>query len=322
MLQIKLRRNPEYSKHSMEKTTPRYFFELGLSRVIEGGGQATLPVYWRPNTSPHPMLKEIYSVEVAGIMVEKANILAVEKALPDAVQSLANYGTLPYYFIDIPGRARIPVYLVDGKLQTRVGDDAQLEEDDVGQLWHALGDYLIPTRVTNSREEVTVSLLFWKELRIYPPAFIFRNGKGKIWIPIFYRGERLNYDVIGQPSRLLPISEAFNLREEVAAGLTASKMLSSPFELRMDQVQREIWDRLEKTVAPTDRVLSYYEETTRTELPIFEVRGGLLVPQVTSTVKINFGRDIEDLLKRAAEELIRERKISSASYVEIRTKGR
>jgi hypothetical protein len=321
MFPIRLKRNPEYSKHSMEKT-PRYFFELDLNGVIERGGQATLPVYWRPNTSPHPMLKEIYSVEVGGITVEKANILAVEKALPDAVQSLANYGTLPYYFIDLPGRVRTPVYLVDGKLQTRVGDGPQLDEDDIGQLWQGLGDYLVTTREINSREEITVSLLFWKELRIYPPAFILRNGNGKIWIPVFYRGERLNYDVIGQPSRLLPISEAFNLREEVAAGLTNFKMLSSPSDLMMAQVQRDMWDRLEKTVSPTDKVLSYYEETTRTELPIYEARGGLLVPQVTSTVKINFGQDIEDLLKRATEEIIRERKVSSASYVEIRTKGR
>jgi len=49
MLRVRLKRNPEYPKHSMEKT-PRYFFELDLSGVIKGGGQATLPVYWRPNT--------------------------------------------------------------------------------------------------------------------------------------------------------------------------------------------------------------------------------------------------------------------------------
>lgn len=321
MLQVRIKRNPEYPQHSSEKI-PRYFFELDLSGVMKGGSQATLPVYWRPNPAPHPILKEIYAVEVAGITVEKGNLLALEKALPDAVQSLTNYGTLPYYFIELPGRARRPVYLVEGKLQASLGGGPQFSGDDIGQLWQRLGDYLIRTREIKQREEITVSLLFWKELRIYPPAFVLRNGNDGVWIPIFYREESLNYDVIGQPSRLLPISEAFNLREEVAASLTASKMLSSPLDLRLEQVQKEIWDKLAKTVNPTDRVLSYYEENTKIELLVFEAHGALLATQVTSTAKLNFGRDIDDLQKRAAEELIRERKISSASNLEVEIKGR
>lgn len=106
MLEVRIKRNPEYSKHGSEKI-PRYFFELDLGGIIKGATQATLPVYWRLNRAPHPILKEIYSVEIAGITVEKGNLLALEKALPDAVQALANYSTLPYYFIDLPGRVRL-----------------------------------------------------------------------------------------------------------------------------------------------------------------------------------------------------------------------
>jgi hypothetical protein len=116
--ELKLRRNLDYHEGARE---PKYFFvfELELGEVIGRPVSSRLPVFWRPNDIPHPILKEFYWVDIAGVRVEKGNLAALEKAVPHAVLGLLDFGTIPYYYISIPGGDRLPVFLKEGKLRLR-----------------------------------------------------------------------------------------------------------------------------------------------------------------------------------------------------------
>jgi hypothetical protein len=310
--ELKLRRNLDYHEGARE---PKYFFvfELELGEVIGRPVSSRLPVFWRPNDIPHPILKEFYWVDIAGVRVEKGNLAALEKAVPHAVLGLLDFGTIPYYYISIPGGDRLPVFLKEGKLRLR---EPSLEGQDIGQLWHRLGDHLLQQKKIQAKEEVEVSLLLWKELKVYSTAFVLVDGRA--FIPLFWHGkEELNYDIIGQPPRFLPLEEAFALRREVARDLVAKNQLSSTYELRMEQVPDGVWERLREGARPTDRVLSYEEKGERKELPVYEMEGEVFAARRMSRLGLLFAANIDELAQRVSADLARRGHIASTSRLSV-----
>jgi len=310
--ELRLRRNLDYHEGTPE---PKYFFvfELELGEVIGRPVSSRLPVFWRPNDTPHPLLKEIYWVDIAGVRVEKGNLAALEKAVPQAVQGLLDFGTIPYYYISLPGGERLPVFLKEGKLRLR---EPSLEGQDIGQLWQRLGDRLLQQKKVRAKEEVEVSLLLWKELKVYTTAFVFVDGGA--FVPLFWHGkEELNYDIIGQPPRFLPLEKAFQLRREVAQDLVAKGQLPSVYELRMEQVPDEVWEGLRKKARPTDRVLSYEEKGDRKEIPIYEEEGEVFAARRMSRLGLLFAPNMDELAQRVSADLARRGHIPSASRLSL-----
>src|SRR3989304_936367 len=284
--ELKLRRNLDYHEGTPE---PKYFFvfELELGEVIGRPVSSRLPVFWRPNDTPHPLLKEIYWVDIAGVRVEKGNLASLEKAVPQAGLGLLDFGTIPYYYISLPGGERLPVFLKEGKLRLR---EPSLEGQDIGQLWQRLGDRLLQQKKVRAKEEVEVSLLLWKELKVYSSAFVFVDG-----------------------GAFLPLEKAFQLRREVAQDLVAKGQLPSVYELRMEQVPDEVWEGLRKKARPTDRVLSYEEKGDRKEIPIYEEEGEGFAARRMSRLGLLFAPNMDELAQRVSADLSRRGHIPSAS---------
>ena len=67
---------------------PLYVLRVGV-RGGFGRTRAGLPVYRRENPSPHPMLKEIYQCEVAGKVLEAANIYALRAKVQRQLEVIA-----------------------------------------------------------------------------------------------------------------------------------------------------------------------------------------------------------------------------------------
>ena len=310
--EVKLRRNLDYHEGAPE---PKYFFvyELELGEVIGRPVASRLPVFWRPNDTPHPILKEIYWVDIAGVRVEKGNLAALERAIPQAVLGLLDFGTIPYYYISLPGGDRLPVFLTGGKLRLR---EPSLEGQDIGQLWHRLGDLLLQQKKIHAKEEVEVSLLLWKELKVHSTAFVLVDGRA--FVPVFWHGkDELNYDVIGQPPRFLPLEEAFALRREVAKDLTAKHQLSSTYEVRMEQVPDGVWEGLRKKARATDRVLSYEEKGKRQEIPVYEAEGEVFAARRMSRLGLLFAPNMDELAQRVSADLARRGHIPGPSSLTL-----
>jgi hypothetical protein len=312
MIEINLRRNPEYVDGSDDA---RYFFEVDLSKYLRSGSQALIPVFWRRNDAPHPTLKEIYHVEIAGVKLEKGNLFALQKIVVEAIMGLISYGTLPYYFINLPDGADIPVYLVSEKLRTKLRD-VEFSGNEIGEIWNRIAEYLVTLREIKRKEDVSVSIFLWKDLRLYPMAFVLRSGR--IWIPIFSHGKgRLNYDVIGKPSEIIPVEHALDLCRKIAYELMDSRAISSIDDLKMDQISDEICDRLTEIHRKTGWVLSYYNNEKKVGIPILDASGEFLVVLKNAKRGIYIGRDLEDLKRKVEMGLGGEGGVSTGGYLTL-----
>jgi hypothetical protein len=323
MLEIKLKMNPEYGKGE-RVDIPRYFFEVDLNKVVPSGGVSNIAVYWRPNPKGDSILKEIYSCEIAGTVLEKGNLLALKNVLPGFIEGLINYKTLPYYYVNIFG-TRVPVYLVEKKLQLRFSDGACFSGDDVSLIYEKLVEYSIFKNYIKREEEVSLELLYWKELRLFPSGFAFVDFNEKIFIPVFYKVNgtiNLNYDRIGEPSRILPLENIFDLWREIASQFINLKVIVSLYELRIENLVRELWERIEGFVRPLDSVLSFYKNGQRFVLQLFQAQTKeLFAAQEGRTLRLSLASDFEDVKDRVAKELIKEKKITDISEV-VLEKGR
>ncbi len=318
--EVRTRKNLDW--HEGDESSPRYFLEVDLSPVLPGSGRvARLPVRWRRNRG-HPILKEVYWVEVAGMRVEKGNLAALEAAVPQAVAAFLEHGTLPYYFVTTP-QGSFPVYLVRGRLQLRT-DTAALSAEDVGELWLRLAEHLLSARRIGAVEELEVSILLWSDLQVYPTGLLLRDGR--VLVPVFLRpgteGSVLIHDVIGQPSRFLSPPELFALRREMASDLASCRAIPHPGALKMDRVRPEVWAALEGTARPTPYVLVCHQDERPLEFPVYEAEGEFFALQRSSYSRLIFSSDLEELSRLVREDLVLRGKASGASLVAVEQRRR
>src|SRR5215210_6363727 len=66
-----------------------YAFRLGVRAGFGGQETARIPIQHRPNAAPHPVLKEIFSCEVAGRTLEAANLFALRAKVESALETIA-----------------------------------------------------------------------------------------------------------------------------------------------------------------------------------------------------------------------------------------
>jgi hypothetical protein len=328
MFPIEIRRNLKYKSGSEE---PRYFLEVDLNEAVPNRS-ATLPVYWQPNITD-PVLKEVYFTEVGGVRIEKGNLTKLVDAVPEAIRALVINNTLPYYLITLPNGARMPFYLVNGRLQTTIGSivvsDSEIEElsgGDIGEVYYKLSKHLISNKIVKNMSEATVSIFLWRDLKAYSPAFAFRDDNDKVWVPIFSHGKaELNYDVINQPSKILRVEGLFSLRKEVIASLISTKAISSPYSMYMDQVTDELWSEMKKMLKPLDQYFVCETEAgQKLEISTYEILTYTLTNELiaASRPRIFFGQDLEQLRSEVTEDLKKERLIRSSTSLRIEKRRR
>jgi hypothetical protein len=328
MFPVEIKRNLKYKSGSEE---PRYFLDVDLNEAV-ANRSAMLPVYWQPNITD-PVLKEVYFTEVGGVRIEKGNLAKLVDAVPEAIRKLVVNNTLPYYLITLPDGARMPFYLVNGRLQTTIGSiavsDSIIEElsgGDIGEVYHKLSRHLVSNKIVKSGSDLTVSIFLWRDLKAYPPAFVFRDDSDRVWIPIFSHGKgELNYDVINKPSKILGMEGLFSLRKEVVASLTSAKAISSPYSVFMDQVTDEVWGETKRMVKALDQYfVCETEDGQKLEISTYEILTHTLTNELiaASRPKIFFGQDLEQLRSEVTEDLKKERLIRSSTSLRIEKRRR
>jgi hypothetical protein len=273
-------------------------------------------VFWR-RCSGHPTLKEVYWVDVAGTRVEKGNLPALVKAVPELLSSMADFRTFPYYYLTCSG-GRFAVYHSEGKLKLRM-NGTDLWGYGIGEVWRRAGDSLLAKKQIGSREELEIQLLLWQNLNLYPTALALKGGK--LWIPLFQSsasdGGEILYDVIGVPTRSLQAQDLFGLRREVAHSLVAARSLSSPYELAIDAMLPQIWSSLAGAVSRTGLYVYYPTEGGGVEMPVYEATGDFFALAAQPKHKLYFGASPEELLPRVAMELSTEGMLSSSPLLSI-----
>ena len=308
-----IRHNPGYKGGSEQ---PRYFLYLDLSSLLPRPASSWLEVYWR-RCSGHPTLKEAYWVDLAGKRLEKGNLSALVKAVPELLSSMVDFRTFPYYYLTCPG-GRFAVYHSEGKLKLRM-NGSDVWGYGIGEVWRQAGDSLLAKKQISSREELEIHLLLWQNLNLYPTALALKGRK--LWIPLFQSsasdGGEILYDVIGAPTRSLRAQDLFGLRREVAQSLVAARSLSSLYELAIDAMLPQVWSGLAGAASRTGLYVCYPTEGGRVEMPVYEAKGEFFAVAAQPKHKLYFGASPEDLLPRITMELSAEHTLSSSPLLSI-----
>ena len=128
-----------------------YVFRLGVRAGLGGQETARLPIHHRMNEDPHPVLKEIYSCEVAGRTLEAANLFALRDKVAALLDSIAPARTLPLAYFRVPAMDyELPVYEDDGEIVSPVLSGPKLKAADLAGIRRAVCRYL-----TSAGDEVS-----------------------------------------------------------------------------------------------------------------------------------------------------------------------
>lgn len=274
-----------------------YSFRLGLRAGIGGHETARIPVGKRINPDPHPVLKEIHHCEVAGRVLEAANVYALREKVAALLDSIAPSRSLPLAYFRVPAMDYVvPVYEDDGQIVSPVIGGPSLRSRDLGGIRREVCRYLVATGYVHDPEEVTVGVLRPSDLSLVSPAAIVRSLKDAgVWIPTVEgsSAEGPVVGVLGHAAQLRPperrrsgagpaaqdtapaAPDVTSLIRFVRAELERMRSKTDPDALYATEVRPEIWAVVERrTEDAGSRLVAYLDDGESTRLALVVRRTG------------------------------------------------
>jgi hypothetical protein len=162
-----------------------YAFRLGVRAGFGGQETARIPVERRTNPAPHPILKEIHSCQVAGQVLEAANVYALKAKVARALETIAPGRALPVCEFRVPEMDyALPVYEDGGMLTSPVLGGPKLKAPDLAGIRRLVCRYLESAGYVRDMEDVSVGVVRPRDLRRVPPAAVFRSQTDPdLWLP-------------------------------------------------------------------------------------------------------------------------------------------
>src|SRR4051812_14568291 len=319
-----------------------YAFRLGVRAGFGGQETARIPVSARVNPSPHPILKEIHSCEVAGQHLEAANVHALRAKVSAQLEMIAPGRVLPLCYFRAPAMDyELAVYEEGGRLTVPIIGGPRLRAGDLAELRSHVCRYLVSAGYVADAEEVAVGVVRPRDLRRVAPAAVFRSlSDPGVWEPAV---EGVSADgpvvgVLGQAARI-------RTEERARAGAGPQRGPQAPAApdvvellryLRTEaergglgdggaliaaDVRPEIWAAAAARAAPTGRLLVAYlddEEGTRLQLAILRTGFGELVAAVEDLgIHVFLSASEEDLAGLVARHLAAEGFLRFADGVDV-----
>jgi hypothetical protein len=320
-----------------------YTFRLGVRAGFGGGEAARLPIHHRPNVAPHPVLKEIYSCEVAGQTLEAANLFALREKVGSVLETIAPARALPLAYFRVPAvDYSLPVYEDDGQIVSPILAGPKLKARDLAGIRRAVCRYLLSAGYVEDQSEVTVGVLRPRDLRLVEPAAIFRSqADPDLWLPTV-EGVSAEGPVIGVLANAARLVEPE--RERAGAGVLAQdrapadadvmsllRRLRADMSMRQDpetlagmyasEVRAEIWESVEaRTADAGTRLVAYMtdDEATRLELGIRRMpTGDVCAAFADPGINAFLARSEEELAPMVGTHLHRSGFLRFAQEIEI-----
>jgi hypothetical protein len=270
-----------------------YRFRLGVRAGFGGQETARIEVHRRMNAHPHPVLKEIFSCEVAGRTLEAANILALEAKVAALLESIAPARTLPLCYFRAPAMDyELPVYEHEGRISSPIIGGPKLRATDLAGIRGHVCRYLVSAGYAREAEDVEVLVLRPRDLRLVPPAAVLRStADPEVWIPcvdgisdegpvvgVLEHASRLRHPrrtrqgagpAAGEASPAAP--EIVSLLRYVRIELARGRPSLDPATLYAADVRRDQWTLAEARLSDRHaRLVAYLadEQGTRLEMAI------------------------------------------------------
>jgi hypothetical protein len=320
-----------------------YSFRLGLRAGFGGQETARIPVRKRINPDPHPVLKEIHHCEVAGRVLEAANVHALREKVGALLDSIAPSRSLPLAYFRVPAMDYVvPVYEDDGHIVSPVIGGPSLKSRDLAGIRREVCRYLVATGYVHEAEEVTVGVLRPSDLSLVAPAAIVRSlTDDEMWIPTV-EGTSVEgpvVGVLGHAAELRPAErrragagpvaqdtapaapEIISLIRFVRAELERMRSDADLEALYACEVRAEIWaDAERRTEDAGTRLVAYLDdgESTRLELQVRRTGAGdVAVALEDHHINVFLARGENALARQVGRYLAAGRFLRFAEEVEI-----
>ena len=308
---------------------PLYRFRLGLRAGFTGEARATIPVFRRVNPNPHPVLKEIFYCEIAGTVVEAANIEALREKTSQILETLAPAKSLPLAYFRVPAvDYSLPVYEDDGRIVCPVIAGTKLKAKDLATMRGHVFRYLVTAGYVTDQSQIELRVLRPSDLRLVPPAATITSvEQAELWFPTVEgrSPEGIVIGVLGEGAELRAeerpragiesasgspaATDVTALMRLIGTSLAESGRIGSPFDLHAAEVRPEIWARTERVTNDVGRRLTCWlegEEATKLELPLRRTAAGELVTALQDQgISVFVGADEPELANRVGRYLSR-----------------
>jgi len=295
---IELERNPAAAVELGAENPPEvslFLLRVGLRGGFEGAVRAGIPVYRRDNPAPHPVLKEIYSCEVAGKVLEAANIYALLAKAQRQLEVIAPSGTLPLGYFRAPRfDYSLPIYEEDAHLVCPVLTGPRIRANGLGELRGPVLAHLRAAGYLEADDEAELLVVRPSDLRLVTPAAVLRSLDGGAWLPAVEGTSSAGRVVglLGHPAELVTESrrrhgasapsqpppsspDISGLLRLVGQSLLRAGRLADPWSVYAAGVRAEIWARTEELTESTRRLLTaHLEGGSVIEVPIRRTAAG------------------------------------------------
>jgi hypothetical protein len=278
---------------------PLYVLRVGLESGF-GRARAGLPVYRRENPATHPVLKEIYSAEVAGKVLEAANVYALRDKVQRQLEVIAPGHSLPLCYFRAPRfDYSLPVHEEGSRLVCPVLAGPKIKADGLDEIRELVVRHLRTAGYLAPEEEPEVMVVRPSDLRLVPPAAVIRClDADSLWMPtvegVSEQGpvvgllshpaelrtdERRRAGASAEPPPSSP--DVTGLLRRIAAEMAQRGRLLNPWALYAAEVRPEIWARTEEVTDPTPTTLACHLESGEPlEVPVRHTAAGELVAAI------------------------------------------
>ena len=258
---------------------PIYVLRVGVEGGF-AGSRAGLPVYRHTNPSPHPVLKEIYTCEVAGKVLEAANIFALREKAQRQLEVIAPGHSLPLCYFRAPRfDYSLAVYGEGSHLVCPVLAGPRIKARTLAEIREPVVRHMHTAGYLFDDEEPEVLVVRPSDLRQVPPAAVVRClDADELWMPMV-EGISADGPVVGllvQPAELAgerrrrrghgadetPPSapDVTALLRYLGHEMAVRGALLNPWALYAADVRPEIWARTEELTDGTNRTLTAHLE--------------------------------------------------------------
>jgi hypothetical protein len=161
-----------------------YSFRLGVRAGLRGQETARIELHRHLNPDPHPVLKEIHSCEVVGRSLQAANVYSLRAKVAALLDSIAPARTLPLCYFRAPAMDfELPVYEEEGRISAPILGGRRLRATDLAGIRGHVCRYLVAAGYASDSAEVEMLVLRPRDLRLVPPAAVFRSSADPaLWI--------------------------------------------------------------------------------------------------------------------------------------------
>ncbi|MDX1521965.1 MAG: hypothetical protein R3264_10090, partial [Anaerolineae bacterium] len=273
---------------------------------------------------------DLYSVEICGIRLQSSDPKELLARSKSVLKSFINFSRMPtYIFIAQNSRKIYPVYTVHDEVRAITHPGGPLMQHvELAKVRQDVTDFfnlIHANKTLDQMERLHVRGVHRKTLRLVRPIFYLKKrprsaDENEFWAPVFpSMTSQAIYTYAANERREVALDnghEVFRLREKVAQALINDRRLRENYDLRVDRLLPDYWQKVSKVLKKQPQQLVH----SGLALDVYQVDDyfvALETRKKEDRYSFYIGDDLADLIDRASQDLIRRGKMSRLASLEL-----